>query len=386
MSINYWNQTIESKIREYQEGVDYSFDGEKYHAPTEMEKGRTTRTYHVNHPQLKKELRQILRKNVDIIVSLGFEKKAYISERNRGNDVNNYHCFSIDEFGNSVIFNNEKWNELPWISITQFDNEKQKREGFAKHYQASKSRYDERTKQVGKELTSIIPPHGVKCWSCYEVISDNDISQGRYKVENTRLDGGSGGKTFFRTFAHLKEHGCKGKNYDPSQRNNYQYCEGWIEDWEKKTQKTDHKYSCQDCLNKIRDEITGNLIWLETWDKQEQELIDKTQKIIAEIEKRLQELNEVGGYDNCGIRLCCAEHDKNHKGDNRQHESRDKKGLIAGSHSPSKVDDNPNLGENNNQIISTDFLTKLLKWMKKEEIAQISLDTNNHLVAEYDDN
>lgn len=382
--INYWNQTIESKIREYQEGVDYSFDGEEYHAPNEMEKGRTTRTYRINHPQLKKELFQMLRKNVDIITSLGFKKKAFISEVSNGNNVNDYYCFVSDEFGNRVSFDNSKDNKFPSISLVRFDNKEQERTEFANYYQTAKSRHEEKIKQTSQEPTSLVPPQGVKCWSCYEIISDSDISQGCYRVENKRLDYNNKEEiTFFRTFEHLS---CKAKHYDPDQRNNYRYCGYWVENW-KETRKRTHDYSCQDCLNKFRDEVNANLIYLETWDKQEQEMIAKNQQIVAEIEKRLKELSEVGGYDNCGIRLCCAEHDKDH---NHQHQSKDKKSLVAGSHpvtnSVTKVG-NPKLNEDKNQSLDISLLIKLLKWMKKEGIDQISLDpVNNQLVVKYDNN
>src|SRR5690349_44371 len=122
------------------------------------------------------------------------------------------------------------------------------------------------------------------------------------------------------------------------------------------TTKNEHGYSCQDCLNKFCSEINGNLIWLEVWDKQGQELITKNQKIVTEIKKRLQELNEVGGYNNCGIRLCCAEHDKNHGDNNFQHEIRDKKSLITGPRPVTKID-NSKVSENNSQGLSINLLT-----------------------------
>jgi len=71
---------------------------------------------------------------------------------------------------------------------------------------------------------------------------------------------------------------------------------------------------------------------LETWAKEQSQEISHTKQILAEIKARLDQLTTSGQFHNCGIKKCCAEHDKNenhHHGNNEL--IKRKKNLIAGS-------------------------------------------------------
>jgi len=218
-----------------------------------------------------------------------------------------------------------------------------------------------------------IPPSGTKCWNCYEVISDSDISQGRYFVENMRLSNDN----FYRMFEHVEEHGCQAKNYDPTHRNNYRYSPNWEKIWEESKQK-EHDYSCQDCLNKFRKEIISNLIYLETWEEKAHDDITRTKQIITEIDNRLKELTESGRYNNCGIKLCCAEHDNHQENNNHYHHKLIKggknKNLLTGS--------NSSISQNNNQLMSDSEKGQLLNYFLENAIKKITID-NGKLIIEY---
>jgi len=69
-----------------------------------------------------------------------------------------------------------------------------------------------------------LPPSGTRCWDCYEVISDEDIAAGRYKVENSHFGPTSESKrtSFYKTFEHVKGV-YKPLSYDCALRNNYRY-------------------------------------------------------------------------------------------------------------------------------------------------------------------
>jgi len=56
--------------------------------------------------------------------------------------------------------------------------------------------------------------------------------------------------------------------------------------------------------------VNGNLIYLETWAKEQKKLIDNHKQVLSEIKARLGVLEKTGEYHNCGIKKCCAEHDR----------------------------------------------------------------------------
>ena len=109
------NNSIEKKLREFKEGVDYKFTGEKYHAPNEVEtKGYTVRSYNIKSPQLRKTIREMLSRQVAILMSFDFAGKSYVSERLNG-DNNDYYCMVKDYYNgdNMIIYNQEKENRSP---------------------------------------------------------------------------------------------------------------------------------------------------------------------------------------------------------------------------------------------------------------------------------
>jgi len=72
------------------------------------------------------------------------------------------------------------------------------------------------------------PPQGTKCWHCDKVISDKDISQGRYKVHNHRIFG-----MIHKTFKHLKEDNCQLSRREERGLEHYMYFPKLAKKWEK---------------------------------------------------------------------------------------------------------------------------------------------------------
>ena len=73
---------FENKIREFKEGKDYIFTGEKYHhAPDENIRGHTTRSYEIISLQLQKVAEEYLGQQIAIFMQFDFKGKVFISER-----------------------------------------------------------------------------------------------------------------------------------------------------------------------------------------------------------------------------------------------------------------------------------------------------------------
>ncbi|CAG8764618.1 7562_t:CDS:1, partial [Ambispora leptoticha] len=68
-------------------GVDYEFEGEKYHAPDQDIKGHTIRNYKIISPQLQKVVQKYLSQQIAIFMQFDFEEQVYISERIRPDNV-----------------------------------------------------------------------------------------------------------------------------------------------------------------------------------------------------------------------------------------------------------------------------------------------------------
>ena len=99
------------------------------------------------------------------------------------------------------------------------DEPRKSKESFNQYYQTAKKVWE----QKGSPIQNT-PPSGTRCWDCYEVISDEDIAAGRYKVKNSRFGPTSKSKIidFYKTFEHVKGV-CKPLAYDCTLRNNYRY-------------------------------------------------------------------------------------------------------------------------------------------------------------------
>ena len=74
---------FENKIREFKEGKDYIFTGEKYCAPDENIRGHTIRSYKIISPQLKKVAEEYLGQQIAIFMQFDFKGKVFINERVR---------------------------------------------------------------------------------------------------------------------------------------------------------------------------------------------------------------------------------------------------------------------------------------------------------------
>jgi len=75
--------SIENKIHQFKAGVDYDFEGEKYHAPDEHIIGHTTRNYKIISPELQKVMQEYLSQQIAIFMQFGFKGKVFNSERIR---------------------------------------------------------------------------------------------------------------------------------------------------------------------------------------------------------------------------------------------------------------------------------------------------------------
>ncbi|CAG8640492.1 11674_t:CDS:1 [Ambispora gerdemannii] len=120
------NSSIEDKIREFQAGIDYVFEEEKYHAPqTVGEKkhgtmdirGYTQKSYKILSPELKKLLREILTKKAAILMSFDFKGEGTVNEHFRNDKPNNYYCQTDDEFGYQIVLRDEREDQPAQLSI-----------------------------------------------------------------------------------------------------------------------------------------------------------------------------------------------------------------------------------------------------------------------------
>lgn len=364
---------IENKIKDqFKLGVDYTIS-EKYHASYyHWEKGYYTKTYEIKSPLLREKLWDWLTDHNTPLLSFDFSGKIYLIEHDRNNNEKRYQC-SYDEFGNPISLSDNHF------TITYTERKKNQQE-FIKNYQVAKEKYEVKRKNGWQPRDRFVPPTGTKCWYCYQVISDYDIKQGKYKCHNSRF---YDEKNIYREFTHVKGHGCHAQAYDPAHRNNYRYHDSWEKKWQEKGLSS-HEYSCRDCLNKIRQEILGNLIYLETWEKEALTHIIQTKKIINEIAEALAQLEKTGNYQDCGIKKCCPEHDRP-QGDSHQHNSQGNSELMATG--TGKPKNKKPLTSENAPALTDNFLTELLSFMKKQKINQIAWNpTNKQLIAEYNDN
>ncbi|MCE8159158.1 MAG: hypothetical protein I3270_02645 [Candidatus Moeniiplasma glomeromycotorum] len=367
-----YNQ-IENKIREFKVGVDYHFTGEKYYAPNGNMKEHYGRTYQIKSPQLNQIIQSYLQQQSAIFMSFDFNGLEFASERIRPDNLGKgwkekYHALVSDENGDVLDygFSGEGAEAGFSLSITYWSHKQEEKEEFNKQYQTAKQAWEAK----GSPLNNI-PLSGVKCWSCYEVISDADIAAGHYLLENNRIGKTKSGMlTFFKNFEHVKGV-CKPLAYDCALRNNYRYHSELIDIWLKTYPQKKHEYSCQDCLTRMWYEVNGNLIYLETWEKERMGEIDNTKQVLAEIKARLAKLKESGQFHNCRIKKCCAEHDRpNHS------KPINNKGLITTTpveeelFKPKKPD--------------LDRQT-LLNWMKEKGITEIYLSPSdpNQLSIKY---
>jgi len=74
---------IENKIKQFKAGVDYEFEGEKYHAPDQNIMGHTTRSYKIISPELQKVMQEYLSQQMAIFMQFDFKGKVFNSERIR---------------------------------------------------------------------------------------------------------------------------------------------------------------------------------------------------------------------------------------------------------------------------------------------------------------
>ncbi|CAG8680310.1 10002_t:CDS:1, partial [Ambispora leptoticha] len=120
----------------------------------------------------------------------------------------------------------------------------------------------------------------------------------------------------------------------------------------------------------------GNLIYLETWVPEQKRKIDLHQQVLAEIKARLGVLEKTGEYHNCGIKKCCAEHDKN---ENRHHENNElikaNQNLMVGSDFSSAP---------NSKQINQEEKKQIREYFETKKIFSITLDEDK-LVIVYND-
>jgi len=100
---------IENKIKQFKEGKDYNFTGERYHAPDSRDgtRGYITKSYDILSPELKKTLRERLAKSVAILTSFDFQEEKrsdihVIEDFHTSHD--DYTVMSFDEFKNVVDY------------------------------------------------------------------------------------------------------------------------------------------------------------------------------------------------------------------------------------------------------------------------------------------
>jgi len=118
------------------------------------------------------------------------------------------------------------------------------------------------------------------------------------------------------------------------------------------------------------------LIYLETWAKEQSQEISHTKQILAEIKARLDQLTTSGQFHNCGIKKCCAEHDKgesNYHGNNEL--IKRNKNLIAGSN----FSNTPNIKQ-----ISDKEKIQIKEYFETKKIFSIALDEDK-LIITYND-
>ena len=154
---------IENKIREFKEGKDYIFTGEKHHAPDNRDgtKGYITKSYDILSPELKKVLRERLAESVAILTSFDFQEKIHVIEDFR-TSYYNYNCMSFDEFKNCVDYSEPKEKQTSHISFFYFERPERETETFTNNYQTAKHCYQEKFKQKSPNLIPT-PPQGTKC-------------------------------------------------------------------------------------------------------------------------------------------------------------------------------------------------------------------------------
>ena len=120
------------------------------------------------------------------------------------------------------------------------------------------------------------------------------------------------------------------------------------------------------------------MIYLETWAKEQKEEIDSHTSILAEIKARLDQITASEEYHNCGIKKCCAEHDK---GEVRRHDGNNElvkgnKNLIAGS--------SPKSTPNSKQINEEDK-NQIKEYFQSKDISSITLLHGDKLLIVYND-
>ena len=115
---------------------------------------------------------------------------------------------------------------------------------------------------------------------------------------------------------------------------------------------------------------------METWAKEQVQEISHTKQVLAEIEARLAKLKESGQFHNCGIKKCCAEHDKNEShrhGNNELIE--ENKNLIIGSNSESMP---------NSKQISEKEKNQIKEYFKTKNILSITLEGDELVITHND--
>jgi hypothetical protein len=162
--------SIENKLQEFQVGVDYVFEEEKYHDPQRIgEKehgtmdisGYTHRSYKILSPELRKILREMLTQKAAILMSFDFKGEATVNEHFK---PNSYYCQTDDELGYQIVLRDERENQPAQLSIWDIERTEKEKRKYAEHYQVAKQRYEEKNqKLISQELTYNIPPQGTKC-------------------------------------------------------------------------------------------------------------------------------------------------------------------------------------------------------------------------------
>jgi hypothetical protein len=401
---------IENKIREFQTGVDYVFEEEKYHAPhTVGEKkhgtmdirGYTHRYYKILSPELRKTLQEMLTKRAVILMSFDFKGDGTVNEHFRYNDVpNSYYCQTDDEFGYQIVLQDERANEPAQLSIWDTERTEKEKRKYAEHYQVAKQCYEEKKQKNSQESSFNIPPQGTKCWRCDKVISSSDISQGRYRVFNHRIFG-----MIHKIFEHLKEDNCPAQDSKKERGfDHFMYFPKLTKKWEKLSKS---EWLCRNALEEVHTEMTYNLTYLESlkkapWNEFRDEDILLTKKNIAEVEERLEKIKQEGRYNDCDINcadcgniLCYHEkgrqdcpagsrHKSCHGNMYQRGEKNNKtnqpiegnKNLLSGS--------NSNHTPNNNQINEVER-NQIKQYFETWNIHSIALEGDN-LVIVYNDN
>jgi hypothetical protein len=166
------NSSIENKIREFQAGVDYVFEEEKYHTPQTIGekkhgtmdiRGYTQKFYQILSPKLKKILREMLTKKAAILMSFDFKGEGAVNEHFRNDKPNIYYCQTDDEFGFQIVLRDERENQPAQLSIWDIERTDKEKRKYTEHYQTAKQHYEEKSQKNGQKLTPNIPPQGTKC-------------------------------------------------------------------------------------------------------------------------------------------------------------------------------------------------------------------------------